>query len=122
MSCVILDGRVWDFDPKDGMVTVPLHVGCAVHTDIEKIPSAAEMAFCEPEDDVVIVACGQGLHGCEACFGTLSEYLCDFPMGDGKTCSLPLCPDCRIRQPKVGRVRLDFCPAHDALLRARGQR
>ena len=36
--------------------------------------------------------------------------LCDYPMGDGKTCSLSLCDEHRVRQ--RDEVDIDFCPIH----------
>ncbi len=39
--------------------------------------------------------------------------LCDYPMGDGKTCSLSLCDEHRVRQrDEHGSVDVDFCPIH----------
>lgn len=42
--------------------------------------------------DVPTFLCGEGVAAC-AC-GYFAEYLCDFPMGGGKTCDAPLCEDC----------------------------
>jgi hypothetical protein len=53
-------------------------------------------------DDEAVVAC----HFC----GYWSEYLCDYPVGEGKTCDLPLCIDC------INTIGddLDLCPIHYA--------
>lgn len=44
---------------------------------------------------------------CSRC-GLYADILCDFPMGKGTTCDLPLCDDCTHR---VGDD-LDLCPLH----------
>lgn len=55
------------------------------------------------------VMCGQ-FPSAEVCLrcGTFSEVLCDWPMGEGKTCDAPLC--CRCAR-NIG-PELDLCPAH----------
>jgi hypothetical protein len=50
--------------------------------------------------------CGSGIQPCENC-GEPSDFLCDYPVGEGKTCDLPLCRKCRTH---VGKY--DFCPIH----------
>lgn len=57
------------------------------------------------KSDMVFV-CGKGIQACDNC-GQVSDYLCDYPVGDGKTCSLHICKQCRIH---IGRY--DFCPIH----------
>jgi hypothetical protein len=42
--------------------------------------------------------------------GIASDYLCDYPMGRGKTCDLSLCPNCSRH---VGE-ELDLCEIHFA--------
>jgi hypothetical protein len=42
-----------------------------------------------------------------------AEYLCDFPIGGGKTCDLPLCSDHRAN---IGPER-DLCPIHAEMYR-----
>lgn len=42
------------------------------------------------------------------CCRAVSEYLCDYPVGAGKTCSLPLCPD---HASAVGDDT-HYCPSH----------
>lgn len=39
-----------------------------------------------------------------------ADFLCDYPVGEGRTCDLPLCPECAKR---VGPDR-HFCPVHFA--------
>lgn len=46
----------------------------------------------EVDDEGPTFLCGEGVAAC-AC-GYFAEYLCDFPMGGGKTCDAPLCEDC----------------------------
>jgi hypothetical protein len=39
--------------------------------------------------------CGQDIEPLDACkCGFVADRLCDYPIGDGKTCDLPLCADC----------------------------
>jgi hypothetical protein len=40
--------------------------------------------------------------------GQIAEYLCDEPMGKGKTCDIPLCEACKT---SIGDG-LDLCPVH----------
>jgi hypothetical protein len=56
--------------------------------------------------------------------GYLAEFLCDFPMGDGKTCDALLCPDCAmslvaeltpLKERRHGLDDLHLCPAHYAI-------
>ena len=53
--------------------------------------------------------CGSGIVPCASC-GQVADYLCDYPVGDGKTCSLPICNECRTH---VGQY--DFCPVHKVI-------
>jgi hypothetical protein len=50
---------------------------------------------------------------CAEC-GDLSESLCDFPVGDGKTCDRPLCAECA----KEIAPNLDYCPWHFGMWKA----
>ncbi len=60
--------------------------------------------------DSMLWLCGDGVTPCDQC-GKVADFLCDFPMGKGKTCDAPLCDDCRVHQ--GGELKdLDFCPAH----------
>lgn len=73
--------------------------------------------------------CGPGVKPCIQC-GTMAEYLCDYPMGRGKTCDAQLCERHAIvqgrvieRQPRLfddGQLdeepeQIHFCPAHAAI-------
>lgn len=49
-------------------------------------------------------------HGC----GRPSEALCDFPLGNGKTCDRKMCARCRHAQPRLGPDR-DYCRVHHEL-------
>ena len=53
-----------------------------------------------------IILCGKGIVPCDNC-GSVADYLCDYPVGDGKTCGMRICDDCRIH---IGKY--DFCPIH----------
>lgn len=60
-------------------------------------------------DDGYVFLCGEievQVCGCQ----TASDYLCDYPVGDGKTCDLPLCDACR---KNIGEER-DLCAIHYA--------
>lgn len=58
----------------------------------------------EPPD--IYFVCGPGITPCANC-GQVADFLCDYPVGDGKTCDLPICAQCRTH---VGKY--DFCPIH----------
>jgi len=54
--------------------------------------------------------CGEGLEAdprCRYC-DVFASLLCDAPIGDGKTCDVPLCREHRF---PIGR-ELDLCPIH----------
>jgi hypothetical protein len=54
--------------------------------------------------------CGAGIEACAGC-GVVAVALCDWPIGRGRTCDLPLCGRCRV--PQGGDLRdLDYCPQH----------
>ena len=53
--------------------------------------------------------CGPGIKPCEIC-GRVVGYLCDYPIGGGKTCDMELCEDCA----NVVGEEMDFCPVHYA--------
>ena len=63
----------------------------------------------EPSRDVVFI-CGS-IEPAPFCnCGHTAEMLCDYPIGDGKTCDLPLCWCCR----KHIAEDSDLCPIHFA--------
>lgn len=66
-------------------------------------PGRFEPIFCGPD----IVACDR----CEY----VADYLCDFPVGGGKTCDLPLCDAHAITQD--GLRDIHFCPQHSTIAR-----
>src|SRR5947209_5504430 len=43
---------------------------------------------------VSMFVCGRNVKVCGC--GDMADYLCDAPIGDGKTCDLPICESCRI--------------------------
>lgn len=51
--------------------------------------------------------CGDLGPHCREC-GTVAEKLCDFPVGNNKTCDRPICSDCST----VIGPDIDYCPAH----------
>jgi transcriptional regulator with XRE-family HTH domain len=64
-----------------------------------------QVTFIKEQPDKVII-CGDGIQPCSFC-GQVSEYLCDYPLGAGKTCSANICPQCRTHDGKY-----DYCPQH----------
>ena len=50
---------------------------------------------------------------CSCCMRA-ADSLCDYPMGEGKTCDAPLCGDHACVQGRR-QDRIDFCPAHHAM-------
>lgn len=54
-----------------------------------------------------ICAHGRSREKCWKC-GRPASLLCDYPVGEGKTCDKPLCRACAIH---VGHDR-DYCPDH----------
>lgn len=61
-----------------------------------------------PNGITAIVCSGRERRGhCFQC-GRLSTKLCDFPLGNGKTCDKKLCGRCAV---PVGQDR-DYCPEH----------
>lgn len=96
---------------------VAWHLGCETHPDPFAPLTPSDRERCMP--DAGMVVCGSGnftalIHGCAVCDG-LAEYLCDYPMGEGKTCDLNLCSVHAVKQP--GGFPLDFCPAHTLITR-----
>jgi len=57
--------------------------------------------------------CGSAITPCNRC-GESADYLCDFPVGDGKTCDLPLCG---FHACEIGE-EIHFCPIHTAMYRS----
>jgi hypothetical protein len=58
------------------------------------------------EHPTIWFVCGDGVIPCKSC-GQISKYLCDYPIGNGKTCDIELCEDCKVT---IGKF--DFCPVH----------
>lgn len=53
--------------------------------------------------------CGELGQHCAEC-GAVSDALCDFPVGDGKTCDRPLCEYCA----KQVAPDIHYCAGHHA--------
>ena len=60
----------------------------------------------QPENPSIRFVCGEGIQPCHVC-GAAADFLCDYPIGNGKTCDLPLCNEHRQH---IGIY--DYCPAH----------
>lgn len=60
---------------------------------------------------------GPGMVGCATC-GRCADFLCDYPLGEGKTCSATLC-ETHARAIGGPDEDLHFCPAHAAMLTSR---
>lgn len=62
-------------------------------------------------DDGLMFLDGEGVVPCCRC-GAPAEHECDFIVGQGKSCDLPLCGEHAIRQ---SGEDVDFCPSHHAV-------
>jgi hypothetical protein len=66
-------------------------------------------------DMQVISICGDGPTGetCSRC-PCLSTVLCDYPVGEGRTCDLALCEACAVEQMPATETAesIDYCPQH----------
>lgn len=51
--------------------------------------------------------CGDFGEPCREC-GSIAENLCDYPVGEGKTCDRPICEE---HSRRVG-VDIHYCPTH----------
>lgn len=100
-------------------------MGCAIAVVKAGVytPEQAERDFGRPmltrpsvnPHDFEVIACGDGITPCWCC-GHVADYLCDYPMGKGKTCDLSLCRAHAVVQ-EGGRWGLDYCPQHDLMVR-----
>lgn len=77
------------------------------------IPDAVIAKYCDLTN--VGFICGEGIEACGEC-GVAADYLCDFPMGRGKTCDAVLCDD---HAHVIGDDR-HLCPIHAAVFKATG--
>jgi hypothetical protein len=59
--------------------------------------------------------CGEGKAAPQCECGALADYLCDYPIGKGKTCDLPMC---REHRNQIGTDR-DLCLIHLAEFRGK---
>lgn len=64
----------------------------------------------EGKNRVIGVMCSHGHHEKRKCAfcGKPADYLCDYPIGDGKTCDKPICKKCKT----IVGDNLDYCPTH----------
>jgi len=58
----------------------------------------------------IVFMCGSSIKVCAFC-GHIAEYYCDAPIGDGRTCDLPLCREHKYHRPDIG-TDIDYCPHH----------
>jgi len=73
-----------------------------------------------PKAGGVMIVCSRGKNSvtpCRQC-GDFAVALCDWPVGSGKTCDVPLCDE--HRHP-IGE-NLDLCPVHHEMYLAAGGR
>lgn len=56
------------------------------------------------------VCSSKELSVCSRCHSEFSTSLCDYPIGEGKTCDAPLCDSCRVRISDLHDI--DLCPTH----------
>ncbi len=73
--------------------------------------------------------CGSAVVPCSQC-GRSADYLCDWPLGKGKTCDAPLCERHAISQglianqlrlfddPPDPESEVHFCPTHSLMARS----
>ena len=65
-----------------------------------------------PDGKTQMVICTKGsvkIQYCDFCGSPFADALCDYPIGDGKTCDRKLCSKCRAH---VG-MNTDLCPKHN---------
>ena len=58
-----------------------------------------------------IIMCGPGIVACAFC-GQAADFRCDAPIGDGRTCDLPICIEHKHHRPDIGSD-IDYCPHHN---------
>ena len=54
--------------------------------------------------------CGECVVACAFC-GRVADFRCDYPIGEGRTCDLPICREHKTHRPDIG-VDIDYCPHH----------
>ena len=69
----------------------------------------------ELTNDGVVFWDGDGIEACNEC-GRVADNLCDFPVGNGKTCDMLLCDD---HSHPIAEDR-HLCPIHAAIFTATG--
>lgn len=71
---------------------------------------------CATSVDGAVIFSGPGIEACQFC-SVAADYLCDFPLGGGATCSAVVCRRHAVDQSHAS-IRLDYCPPHDAIEKA----
>ena len=61
------------------------------------------------KDRVVGIVCSRKreIRKCAFC-GRPADYLCDYPVSEGKTCDKPICKKCKT----IVGIDFDYCPTH----------
>jgi hypothetical protein len=84
-------------------------MGCRIYSCEMKQPACKAAGRCICIDFELpareAIMCGDGVEACRC--GYEAEYLCDFPMGKGKTCDAKLCESCAIPVEVSGEVLPD---------------
>lgn len=57
-----------------------------------------------------VFMCGPGIVACAFC-EEVADFRCDYPIGDGRTCDLPLCREHKTHRADIG-TDIDYCPHH----------
>ena len=95
------DAPYWLSDAYEDLFDNPLYAAWLRRTKRDRL--------IEPINTDGIFMCGRGRSPLPQCrCGRGADYLCDEPLGRGKTCDLPLCGHCRM---SIGDD-LDLCPVH----------
>lgn len=98
----------WERDKRPGE---PDTLALAICASVYDYPIHFFYQTHPPQDPLVVHLKMSGNEPvCYVC-GFLSEYLCDYPIGKGKTCDAPLCKQHAIEQGSAWADR-QFCPVH----------
>jgi hypothetical protein len=81
------------FRPRSFVETMEL-AGFRVRDDMTSAKLKELDAELAERSSIPATVCGPGKQEPICACGYVAEILCDWPMGDGKTCDLPLCPSC----------------------------
>ena len=65
-----------------------------------------------PHKQNSMIVCGSGIVACAFC-GRVADFRCDYPIGNGRTCDLPICIEHKTHRPDIGSD-IDYCPHHQS--------